>query len=899
MPRTDPPRRSGGAPAGRDRFLDTLRTLALVRVTLWHAFGAPVLTYVVAAVPAMFFVTGSLLAGSLDRRPWHRVVLDRARRVLVPLWVFGAAAFAAMTVAWHIDPGPRTQVPWRSVVFWVLPLGDPQGSAWEGGWLSQPLWYVRTMFWLLLASPVLRALHRRLGLRLIVLPASALLVLEVLARRNVVIGAAPELLWQLGDVALASIFLLAGFAHRDGRFDRLGASGWLRGAAVAAVASVAWIATQPVPLGVVNNSHPAHLFVGAAWLCLLFAARGPVVRFGTIPQVRVAVDWIAQRTMSVYLWHSTGIIVTYQLLARVPRLPFALYVPAMIGGMAAVTACLVLATGWVEDLAARRPVRWWPQVAPAAPRVPQAMSAPARPRVRIAAVPALAGAVVLALAATTARPATQGVERSQVAASSVASTSGNRRPPVPSQAPPRPSFTAGPAAAPAAARVAVETVAANRLPGVLAPDVDATTAAVLQEVLDAWRVRWSVPGVTAGVLLSGTGAWYGASGRDELTGRATRADDTFDIGSITKTFTGALVFQLADEGRIDLDAPVPPLDRVPAFPTGAGITVRHLLEHRSGLVPYRDVPGFATDAATLADPAAVLAAALRLPLEFAPGSRSRYSSTNYLVLGFLVEQVTGQRYDDLLTERLLQPLGLARVDHSPPGPLAPNFATGGIVTDAPTLLRWAVGLYRDGLVVRPDALAAMDRIDPVSGLGPSVYGYCPCTVDADGTARWGWIGHSGGTTQLAYSDADDVGVVINVTDSLWLDDRGRAIAELQELLRTRVLELVAPPVLPAFPAADDAPGGADGSGTVALPPTGGTGDEDEDAHDTAVDHAEGEDGAGDHSAGEDTTVADGGPAPAGDPGPAGTDGPADPPAPQPGGAPAAGPAAVRDDVLAV
>lgn len=157
-------------PGDRDRFLDTLRTIALARVMLWHAFGAPVLTYFVAAVPAMFFVTGSLLAKSLDRRPWRTVLADRGRRVLVPLWVFGTVAFVAMRVAWLTDPSPRTAVPWHSIVFWIVPLGDPKGSVWEGGWMSQPLWYVRAMFWLLLLSPLLRKATRRIGAWAFVVP---------------------------------------------------------------------------------------------------------------------------------------------------------------------------------------------------------------------------------------------------------------------------------------------------------------------------------------------------------------------------------------------------------------------------------------------------------------------------------------------------------------------------------------------------------------------------------------------------------------------------------------------------------------------------------------------------------------------------------------------------------
>jgi CubicO group peptidase (beta-lactamase class C family) len=391
---------------------------------------------------------------------------------------------------------------------------------------------------------------------------------------------------------------------------------------------------------------------------------------------------------------------------------------------------------------------------------------------------------------------------------------------VPSQAPPPPRFaptstTDGVAGLSGVARVAgaangsalVGRAVEARLPDVIAPDVDSIAAALLHDELDAWRARWSVPGVRAGVLIPDRGVWVGASGVDG-TGVATQPDDRFDIGSVTKTFTGALVFQLATEGVIDLDAPVPPLVRVPTFPNDAGITVRQLLEHRSGLVPYRDVPGFAQEAARSADPATVLAAALRSAPLFAPGTDSAYSSTNYLVLGFLLEQVTGQPYDDLLGSRLLRPFGLDTLEHLPPGPLAPNFAAAGIVADGRTLLRWAVALYRSGLAVDAAAVAAMHQIDTTTGLGPAVYGYCPCTVDEDGTASWRWLGHSGGTTQLVYSETDDVAIVIDLTDSLWLDDRGRAVAELQEVLRVRMLELVAPPTLVGHTdeAATDAPG---------------------------------------------------------------------------------------------
>jgi CubicO group peptidase (beta-lactamase class C family)/surface polysaccharide O-acyltransferase-like enzyme len=805
------------ATGGRDRFLDTLRTVALFRVMLWHAFGEPVLTYVVAAVPAMFFVTGSLLAKSLDRRPWPGVLFDRARRVLVPLWVFAAVAFVAMRAAHEADPSARTQVPWRSIVFWILPLGDPQGSAWEGGWMSQPLWYVRAMFWLLLLSPLLRAAVRRLGGVALLPPLVVVFALDVLARDpSFTLRAAPDLVWQLGDLALYSVFLMAGFLHREGRFDHLGPRGWGKVAVGATVAAVAWIATQPVPLHVVNNSHPAHLFVGAAWLSVLFAMRLPISRWSARPRPRALVDWVSQRTMTIYLWHSTAIILTFQVLARRASYPTGVYAAAMIGGMLGVTVLLVLAFGWIEDVAARRAPRVCPLLVPPGDTPSERVRFAHHRRLvhRAVGVPAFAGLVLVGIVAATVGPhdtasAESAAGTDQVGAAAQAST---RRPPVPSQAPPRPQFEATNAPATTLApRTAVlgatrdatgatgaRATAPTVDPEPLAPAADAALAAVLQRTIDEWHDRWAVPGVTVGVLVPGEAEWHGAVGADAVNGLAVTATDHFDIGSITKTFTGTLVFQLAAEGRIALDAPLPKLTLVPEFPYDKGITVRQLLTHATGIPNYRDTPTFAAAPDAIDTPAEALAASLREPLHFAPGTSVEYSSSNFLVLGFLLEQVTGQTFDELLRTRVLDPAGLVDLVHRAPEPQAPNFSTSGIVTDTATLLRWAVALYRDHVVLDADALADMHRIDTTTGLGAASYGYCPCTVDPDGTSHWRWIGHSGGTTQLVYSDVDDLAIALNVTDSLWLADRGRAVAELLELVRNAMLEARPPAALPGF-----------------------------------------------------------------------------------------------------
>jgi D-alanyl-D-alanine carboxypeptidase len=134
------------------------------------------------------------------------------------------------------------------------------------------------------------------------------------------------------------------------------------------------------------------------------------------------------------------------------------------------------------------------------------------------------------------------------------------------------------------------------------------------------------------------------------------------IGSITKTFTSAIVLQLAAEHRLDLDQPIEVY--LPGLLTGDGvdghfITVRQILGHRSGLPELAGSPQTNEyDAGRTFTPAQVIALALRHPAQFAPGARFEYTNTNYIVAGMLIEAVTGHHYTDELRDRILTPLGL-------------------------------------------------------------------------------------------------------------------------------------------------------------------------------------------------------------------------------------------------
>jgi CubicO group peptidase (beta-lactamase class C family)/peptidoglycan/LPS O-acetylase OafA/YrhL len=754
----------------RESALDAIRAIATVRVVVWHAFGVAAITYFVAAIPAMFFVTGSLLAKSFDRRRWPTVLRDRFRRLLLPLWMLALAAWIAMVVAAHRT---GTTVPWQRLPAWILPLGDPHGSAWEAGWMSSPLWYIRAVVWLMIASPILRWATRRYRRAALGLPITVVFALDVVGRHPTwTVAAAPRLVWQIGDFALYAVFLMGGFLHRDGLFAAVSPRRWVTFALSFGAAAAAWRVTQPVPLGVVNNSHPLHLFVGAAWLALALAAQPLLAAAVSLRVVGPAIRFVAQRAYTIYLWHTTAIIIALNLVDG-HRYPYGLRSVSLLVWVTIGTAIAVALCGWIEDMAAGRPARLWPS---------QPVVTPARRSmlVRIA-VPAFVSltAVVVPLALP------------QSATTAAASS----RPPTPSQQPPRPTFTAVtdvaalaspfvpvlPAAGSPAAVADTSSAAdtATMLPELLERDA---IAAALQDDLDRWAVANNVPGAVVGIARGYDVLWSGATGMRLADGKRTAVTDALEIMSVTKLFTAALVYHFADAGMIDLDAPLPPLHAVPGLHLDSRITSRQLLSHRSGLVNYRATPQYVANPAAIDTPSKALLATGSQPLLFAPGTAYDYSSSNYLALGFLLEQITGKTFDQLLEQVLLDPLGLDHTSHRGPGPGEPAQATAGIVTTISDLAAAGTAILRDHFGMSAAAHAQMTGIDPATGAGAGSFGFCPCVIGANGLPQFFAVGHFGGTTLVVYAPVVGLTMVLDVTDSLWPDGRLDAItAELVAL----------------------------------------------------------------------------------------------------------------------
>lgn len=131
----------------------------------------------------------------------------------------------------------------------------------------------------------------------------------------------------------------------------------------------------------------------------------------------------------------------------------------------------------------------------------------------------------------------------------------------------------------------------------------------------------------------------------------------FDIGSVSKTFTAALVLSLQDSGKLRVDdLACKHLDNCPD--AWRPITIRHLLTHTSGILNYTELPDYFENRALESFLPKAMERIRRMPLQFPPGDRFAYSNTGYQLLHEIVQTVSGQTYEDFLQSKILEPLGM-------------------------------------------------------------------------------------------------------------------------------------------------------------------------------------------------------------------------------------------------
>lgn len=289
----------------------------------------------------------------------------------------------------------------------------------------------------------------------------------------------------------------------------------------------------------------------------------------------------------------------------------------------------------------------------------------------------------------------------------------------------------------------------------------ADQAALLQAAVDRARAEFHLDSLVVGVSVPGGRGWTGSSGfaADGRTPLAPNAP--FVIASVTKTFTAALVLQLVEERRLSLDAEV--ADLLPGVAVPAQVTVAQLLRHTSGvadlLKPLRPQLNEETDYRFA--PAEVVASVGK-PW-WPPGTDWGYSNTNYVLLGMVVERVTGQPFAEVLERRLLAPLRLVGsgmlLEPDAPWLMPASWVTafwtsGSMYATADDLLRWGDALY-DGHVLRPGSLRRMLAFDR------NRYGLGAEQLTIGDRPAYGHSGLLRGfTTLLVHLPADDVTLVV-------------------------------------------------------------------------------------------------------------------------------------------
>lgn len=189
-------------------------------------------------------------------------------------------------------------------------------------------------------------------------------------------------------------------------------------------------------------------------------------------------------------------------------------------------------------------------------------------------------------------------------------------------------------------------------------------------------------------------------------------DTIYQIGSLTKAFTAAAILQLKDSGKLNIDDPVQTYKK--DYPNDK-VTLYQLLTHTSGIPDYTGFTDFITTMDIPVSVDGLVAEFMDKPLEFEPGSQFAYSNSGYVLLGAIIEKVSGESYGDYLKEHIFKPLGMERTGYldksnfssdvavgyrniddelvqADPIDVTVAYAAGGVYSTVEDLYKWIQGL---------------------------------------------------------------------------------------------------------------------------------------------------------------------------------------------------------------
>src|SRR2546423_5297922 len=316
----------------------------------------------------------------------------------------------------------------------------------------------------------------------------------------------------------------------------------------------------------------------------------------------------------------------------------------------------------------------------------------------------------------------------------------------------------------------------------------------IETAISSFMSRQSIPAVSVAVVQDNQIRFQGGYGMADLENFVpAKALTVYRIASVSKSLTAVAAMQLAEKGKLDLDAPVQKY--VPSFPTkNFPITTRQLLAHLSGIRNYRPGEGERTNRYnTLTDALSIFRDD---PLDFEPGTRFSYTTFGYTLLGAVIEGASGMTFADYLRENIFKPAGMQHTQVDDLYAIIPNRARGytprvfaqfdgnyrnpvlmdssykipggGLVSTAEDLARFAIAA-QNGVLIKPGTFAEMSKSQKTRDGRETGYGY-------------GWyVGKLGGLSNDPHSVWHG-GVPPGVNSNLWpLPKKRFAVVVLNKL----------------------------------------------------------------------------------------------------------------------
>ncbi|WP_435577420.1 serine hydrolase [Gilvibacter sp.] len=258
-------------------------------------------------------------------------------------------------------------------------------------------------------------------------------------------------------------------------------------------------------------------------------------------------------------------------------------------------------------------------------------------------------------------------------------------------------------------------------------------------------------------------------------------DNVFEIGSITKQFTAVSILMLQEEGKLSTDDPIKKF--FPDYPeAGKNVTVHQLLNHTSGIKSYTSMPSFFSQARNDLTPLELIDVFKNEPMDFAPGEQWLYNNSAYIILGAIIEQVSGMSYEDYIEKKIFEPLGMDNSYYGSKTELIPNraagytptptgwrnadflsmtlpYAGGSLMSCTEDMLLWQEALNDEKLLPQSALQLAFTNTTLNDG-SPTNYGYGWGINEINGSRS---IEHGGGifgyTTMGVYLPEEDVYVI--------------------------------------------------------------------------------------------------------------------------------------------